>query len=76
MQCAVCPCSLAASAIVHAFVSLSELQGASLPANVLMKVPIDALNEGPKQQWGMCGFEEEHKMNEVCGDLCVPARQE
>jgi len=45
-----CPCSLTALAIVHALVSLSELQGASLPVNILMRVPIDALNEGPKQQ--------------------------
>lgn len=49
-----CPCRLTASAIVHASVSLSELQGASLPVNVLMKVPIDALNEGPKQQGYVC----------------------
>lgn len=42
-----------ASAIVHALVSLSELQGALLLENFLMKVPIDALNEAPKQQ-GVC----------------------
>lgn len=31
-----------------------NFRGASLPANILMKVPIDALNEGPKQQGDVC----------------------
>lgn len=59
------PCSLTALAIVHSLVSLSELQGASLPVNILMKVPIEALSEGPKQQ-GCVRMWREAEMNEMC----------
>lgn len=71
-----CPCSLTASAIVHALVSLYELQGASLPVNILMKVPIDALNEGPKQQGYvcMCMCEEEQKWMKCVGMCACQAR--
>lgn len=69
-----CPCSPTASAIVDALVSLSELQGAFLPVNILMKVPIDALNEGPKQQGYVC-MSVGTEMNELCGDVCVPGKK-
>ena len=67
--------------IAHALVSWSELQGASLPVNILMKVLIDAQNEGPKQQG--CVQEETNEWNvsvcvRVCARVCVcvRARQE
>lgn len=50
-----------------------NFRGASLPVNILMKLPIDALNEGSKQQgcvrmWG--GTE----LNGVFGCVCVPCK--